>query len=60
MAKRVTKLTPIQRITVGLLNRLEEMVNEFNEQGAENQSTQLSGLLDDYYMAVEEQEDKTK
>jgi hypothetical protein len=60
MAKRVTKLTPIQRVTVGLLNRLEEMVNEFNEQGAENQSTQLSGLLDDYYMAVEEQEDKTK
>jgi len=60
MAKRVTKLTPIQRITVGLLNRLEEMVNEFNEQGAENQSTQLSGLLDDYYMAVEEQEDKNK
>lgn len=57
MTKRVTRLTPVQRVTVGLLNRLEELVNEFNEQGAENQSTQLSGLLDDYYAAVEELEE---
>lgn len=52
-----SKLTPCQRLTVSLINRMEELVDEFNQQGAENQSTQLSGLLDDYYAAVEELEE---
>ena len=47
-------MTKTQKITVELINRLEELVDDFNQQGAVSQSTQLSGLLDDYYMAVEE------
>ena len=53
-----SRLSPSQRLTVSLINRLEELVDDFNEQGAENQSTQLSGLLDDYFIAMEDLEAK--
>ena len=53
---RSRKLSPLQKLHISLLLRLEELVDDFNQQGAENQSTQLSGLLDDYHMAVEELE----
>ena len=51
------KLSMAHKITIQLVARLEELIDDFNKQGAENQSTQLSGLLDDYYMAMEEIED---
>lgn len=54
-----SKLTPCQRLTVSLINRMEELVDDFNQQGAVNQSTQLSGLLDDYYIALEELEENS-
>lgn len=53
-ARKRKRLNKEQRLTRDLLKRLEELVDDFNEQGAENQSTQLSGLLDDYHMAKEE------
>ena len=52
--KRVLIMNKQQKLTLWLLARLDELGDEFDDQGATIQATQLDGLLDENYAEIEQ------